>query len=772
MAQQRQDSFRSRNADIYANGTPSKFRVVMSYFLGLLAVTLVLSAVCFMGNDYMNVQFIPGNSSKSKIIAEVPFEFESKVKTQKLYEQKKRQACNVYTIDESKYDGFIKKLKLLDERLESFSYENVLSEQGRNDIRELVNEFNSAGPIKLEWQDVALIVISLGQIERTQIFQECVSILREIAKDGVYFDDLFTPQPGESFVGLCGFKVRGRQQQHVRTQEEAFHHARTHILSLELDKDIATIFFKVLKQGIRPNLVYDAEGSKLDERLIARSIRPIVVKHDVGDVILEQNTMIDGEVYETFVEHQRALRTNHTNRHMSYYVFFTRALLAFITIAVSFIGLTLFPQKSNISQKKRYFILSAIMLLQVTILRAYIQFGELEIFVKNSTFIYALYCAAPFLIAPAVGTLLLGIADGLASAIVVSILHTLMLARPTDFCLVVLFTCLAFVRLLREASSRSKVFACSLCAGLIFAGLIMIHGILTQLASNIVMAQMVSTFAMSVTSGVVIVLSLPFFEKIFSICTDISLLKLTDYKNPLLQRLQFAAPGTYQHSLIVSILSEQVAHSIKADKIICKTAALFHDLGKIAKPEYFIENQNNHVNPHDKQTPYISSLIIRSHVREGVVLASIAKLPKIIIDAIMEHHGTTTTQFFYDRARGDLLSEIDVVNATSKDIDKYLRDKLDKNSFRYDGPRPRSKESAIIMLADSIEAASRSLKKVTHQNIESLIEEIFLKKTSDHQLDECSITLDELKSLKRAFTFTLVHMLHSRINSSKMPDEA
>jgi putative nucleotidyltransferase with HDIG domain len=300
----------------------------------------------------------------------------------------------------------------------------------------------------------------------------------------------------------------------------------------------------------------------------------------------------------------------------------------------------------------------------------------------------------------------------------------------------------------------------------------MTHGILTQLALNIVMAQMLSTFAMSATSGVVIVLFLPFFEKIFSICTDISLLKLTDYKNPLLQRLQFAAPGTYQHSLIVSILSEQVAHSIKADKIICKTAALFHDLGKITKPEYFIENQNNHVNPHDKQTPYISSLIIRSHVREGVVLASIAKLPKVIINAIVEHHGTTTTQFFYDRARGDLLAEIDVVNATSKDIDKYLRDKLDKNSFRYDGPRPRSKESAIIMLADSIEAASRSLRKVTHQNIENLIEEIFLKKTSDHQLDECSITLDELKSLKRAFTFTLVHMLHSRINSSKMPDEA
>jgi membrane-associated HD superfamily phosphohydrolase len=138
----------------------------------------------------------------------------------------------------------------------------------------------------------------------------------------------------------------------MRTQEEAFHPARTHILSLELDKDRVTIFFKVLKQGIRPNFVYDAEGSKLDESLIARSMRPIVVKHDPGGVILEQNTMIGEEVYETFIDDQRVLRMNRTNGHMPYYIFFRTALLTFIAIAVSFLGLTLFPQRSNFSQKK------------------------------------------------------------------------------------------------------------------------------------------------------------------------------------------------------------------------------------------------------------------------------------------------------------------------------------------------------------------------------------------------------------------------------------
>jgi putative nucleotidyltransferase with HDIG domain len=269
---------------------------------------------------------------------------------------------------------------------------------------------------------------------------------------------------------------------------------------------------------------------------------------------------------------------------------------------------------------------------------------------------------------------------------------------------------------------------------------------------------------MSILNVVATVVILPFCEKIFSVCADISLLKLANYNNPLLQQLQFAAPGTYQHSLMVSNLSEQVADSIDANKIACKVAALFHDIGKIVKPEYFIENQNNRINLHDQQTPYISSLIIRSHVREGIAIASDAELPKVIVEAISEHHGTTVTKFFYDKARRELLNEIDTINMTTREIDNYLRDKLDSGSFRYDGPRPRSKETAIIMLADSVEAGSRSLSKVTHQNIEGLVENIFSSKVVDHQLDECPITFDEIKSLKKAFSFTLLNMLHSRIN--------
>lgn len=748
-----------------SNSNQPKTKEVIVFTTWGLVFSIIVSSICFMWNNCMNVQFIPGNLSKTKIITEVPFEFESKVKTNRLREQKKRQARNVYEINEKKYDNFIKTLKFLDERMECFSYENVLSERGRNDIKEFVNEFNAASPIKVEWQDVALLVSSLDQIERTQIFQECVSMLREIAHDGVFYDDS-VQQSSINASNLYGFRIKGRQQQHVRTQEGALHYMRMHLLSLDLDKDIVTILFKILKQGVKPNLVYDPEESKIDMNLIVRSVKPVIVRYDVGDIILEQNVVINQESYESLIAYQKALKSASNKGYGLYDTFFSKSFLALIATVIVFLGIKVTCPKIPILTRKRFFILACLTIFQLIILRLFTQFGELDIFIRNFTLIHALYCIAPFMFAPAMATLLFGAVYGLIVSVITVILYTLMLSRPIDFCLVILVTCLSLVTLLENVKLKSKIFVCSLYAGVVFAISIITHGIFTQLDNRVMLLQVGSAFLMAFLTAILTVTFFPFFEHIFSEHTDISLLKLTDYANPLLQQLQLIAPGTYQHSLVVSNLSEQVAGSIKANKVICKAAALFHDIGKINKPEYFIENQSNHINLHDQQTPYISSLIIRNHVKEGVSLAEIAKLPKIVIDIIREHHGTTVTQFFYDKACSEVLNEIDKTNMTQKEIDRYLKDKVDKSSFRYDGPRPRTKESAIVMLSDSIEAASRSLKKVTHQNIENLVDIIFFNKISDHQLDECPITLDELRTLKKAFSFTLLSMLHSRINYS------
>ena len=732
----------------------------------IIVLSLVLSLVCFWGKDYPNTLLVPGNLSKTRIVASIPFEYESKIKTERLREQKKLQARNVYEIDDKKYNNFIQALKLLDEKMESFSYEHVLSEKGRNELKEFTAEFTASTPIKIEWQDVALLISSLGQIERTQILQECVSMLREIARDGVFYNE---SSSGDSF-SLYGFRIKGRRQQRVRTQEGALHYMRMHLLSMDLDKDIIAILFKILKQGIRPNLVYDAEESKIDMNLIIRSVKPVMIHYATGDVIVDQDVQIDPELYEAIVAYQKALHNSSAHQHDLIGIFLTKTFLTFLIICVVFIGLSFSPPYSSILWKKKLMALFLLAFIQLAFDRMFIQLGSLDFFPKNLLFTYALYCITPFMFSTALTALLFGPMEGLLMSVVTTSVYALMLSRPVDFCVMSMIACFTLVKFLQNVKLKSRIFVCTFYSGAVFAACIVLHGLFSHLDPKIMLCQSGAAFLMAFLTAVLTVSLFPMLEHLSATSTDISLLKLTDYTNPLLQQLQLLAPGTYQHSIMVSNLAEQVADSIRANKVICKAAALFHDIGKITKPEYFIENQSNHINLHDQQSPYVSSLIIRNHVKAGIALAENAKLPEIVIDVIREHHGTTVTQFFYNKARTEILSEIDTTNMTQKEIDRYLREKLDISTFRYDGPRPRTKESAIIMLSDSIEAASRSLKKITHQNIEKLIDSIFAGKISDHQLDECPITLDEIRSLKKAFSFTLLGMLHSRISYNNSSD--
>lgn len=734
--------------------------------LEVLVLSIILSVICFLGKGYPNMLLVPGNLSKIRMVADIPFEYESKIKTERLREQKKQQARNVYEIDDKKYNNFIQALKLLDEKMEFFTYEHVMSEKGRNELKEFTTEFSASTPIKLEWQDVALLISSLGQIERAQVFQECVSMLREIARDGVFYNE---SSRGDSFSSY-GFRIKGRRQQRVRTQEGALHYMRMHLLSMDLDKDIVSILFNILKQGIRPNLVYDAEESKVDMNLIMRSVKPVMVHYATGDIIVDQDVMIDAELYEAIVAYQKALHSSSARQRDISGIFLTKTFLTFIIISLTFIGLGFSNRYSTGFARKKVQALFVLTFIQLLILRIFIQLGSLENFPKDLLFTYALYCIAPFMLGSALSTLLFGATEGILISIVTTTIYTLMLSQPIDFCLITMLTCFSLVKFLENVKLKSKIFVCTFYAGTIFAASIILHGLFSQLDVQIILCRSGAAFMMAFMTAILTISLFPIFEHLFAACTDISLLKLTDYANPLLQQLQLLAPGTYQHSLMVSNLAEQVAHSIGANKVICKAAALYHDIGKITKPEYFIENQSNHINLHDQQSPYVSSLVIRNHVKVGVSLAESAKLPEVIVNVIREHHGTTATQFFYNKARAEILNEIDTASMSNREIDRYLQKKLDASSFRYDGPRPRTKESAIIMLSDSIEAASRSLKKVTHQNIENLIESIFAGKISDHQLDECPITLDELRKLKKSFSFTLLSMLHSRISYNNGSD--
>jgi hypothetical protein len=225
--------------------------------------------------------------------------------------------------------------------------------------------------------------------------------------------------------------------------------------------------------------------------------------------------------------------------------------------------------------------------------------------------------------------------------------------------------------------------------------------------------------------------------------------------NPLLQRLAMEAPGTYHHSIMVANLGAAAAREIGANELLVRVCAYFHDIGKLTKPEFFIENAQYRHNPHDDLAPSMSTLVITSHVKEGLTLAMRHKLPRVVLDGIREHHGTGLVSYFYHRARQQKEAEQSAGSTRNGDVQEQ--------DFRYPGPRPTTPEMAILSLADSLEAASRSMEKPTASRIENLVSEIIRSKLDDGQLNETRLTLAQLSAIRRSFVFTLTNMLHGRV---------
>jgi len=258
--------------------------------------------------------------------------------------------------------------------------------------------------------------------------------------------------------------------------------------------------------------------------------------------------------------------------------------------------------------------------------------------------------------------------------------------------------------------------------------------------------------ANGVFSSFIVLGILPIFEYIFKVVTNISLLELSDFNHPLLRRLILEAPGTYQHSLVVANLSEAAAESIGANPLLVRVGAYYHDVGKMIKPDYFVENLVNYKDVHKNLKPSISKLIIFNHVKEGVELAKKNRLNPKIIDFIAQHHGKTLVYYFYQRA---------------KELDPGQKH---EEEYRYPGPKPQSKETAIVALADTIEALSRTLDEPTPSRIEEMVREVVKKRFMEGELDESSLTLKEVEKITQSFVRILNAIFHTRINYPKNED--
>lgn len=380
----------------------------------------------------------------------------------------------------------------------------------------------------------------------------------------------------------------------------------------------------------------------------------------------------------------------------------------------------------------------------------------------------------PYAFAPMIHSVLIGRKMGIFTSVMCAFFGALMVPGQMVlyYFIISLIVGMVVVLLTLNVRNRSSLLRAGLYAGLS----VMVMGVLFKYLNIRDLSfdsiepwkdlglRFVAATSVSILIGMIVSGMLPMLETTFRFTTGISWLELSDLNHKLLKRMQLEAPGTFHHSLVVASLSETAAESVGANAAMCRVCAYFHDIGKLKKPEYFIENQGE-VNPHDSLTPTMSALVIIAHVKDGVDFAIKHKLNPRIIRVIKEHHGDSLVYYFYRKA-------VAKVGEGQKLCDKKLENPedvggVDEKNFRYPGPTPTTKESGIISLADAVESASRSLKKPTPTKISALVDDIVRNRMRDGQLDNCDLTMRDLALIRVSFSKTLRSMLHSRIDYPK-----
>ncbi len=367
-----------------------------------------------------------------------------------------------------------------------------------------------------------------------------------------------------------------------------------------------------------------------------------------------------------------------------------------------------------------------------------------------ATSIVVRFGLTPFLIpvalVPVMVTSLFDFRFGMVAAVFTSVLASLVTDVDTGAVFVSLLAGAAAIVGLLKMRARSHFYTVFLSVTVAYVVGIVAVELGREMKLSAMYSSVLWATANALFCSLIAMFLLPIFETVFKITTRFTLLELTDLNNPILKRLNMEAPGTYHHAMFLGNLVDTVAAEIDADPLKARVMAYYHDIGKLLKPEYYSENQEAGFNKHEKITPQMSKTILVSHVKDGVELARDEKLPDLVVDAIQQHHGTTVMAFFYQKA-----------------LQTDSHSSVNRDDFRYPGPRPSTKESALLMLADTVEPACRSLKEPTPSAIRNMVVKLINQRSQEGELDESGLTLNDIAKIKEKFVAVLTSLYHKRI---------
>ncbi|HRE04274.1 MAG TPA: HDIG domain-containing protein [Opitutaceae bacterium] len=739
-------------------------RVVASLIFVATVAAIVL--VSFVGVKTADLSLLPNQRAPVQIVANAPFSYESLEKTRIQGEQLRDRTPPVYRLEFEPLRQFEANIRELLAGLEKLEKESPGSLSKPASLTPVVDQFNEKGPYRVNVDHVAMLADVGDAAARYRLVENALVVLREIYAEGVHDGSVLGGQTENRVTVFRILKQSGEvAQRSVQSLEEAHTFLRINLAAEGMGKETHLALYRIFQNGLTPNLIYDRAATERLQGDALKALRPATVQVARGQTLVEQGARVSAEQYEMLQAHRKFLMENSNLEFNEGLQLFGRILLVLAMVLASLFYIRM-EDNETVQSNSRLALLALTVVVNLALVRATYSMGSLPFFVENAAAGSLLPYLAPTALAPLIVAILINAGSAIFMALLISIFTGVIYGNRLDLLVLTFLASMVAIFASRSSRKRGRVVRAAVLGGLTVAGFALLFGVVDQLPVATVFKQMGAGLATGLLTGVVVVGLLPVLEGLFRRTTDITLLELTDFNHPLLRLMQLEAPGSYHHSLVVAQLAENAANAIEANPLLARVCALFHDIGKTTKPDYFTENQRDGINPHDDANPSLSALIIKAHVKDGVDLALKHKLPRAVIDVIQQHHGTTLIRYFFQRAVQDLARPSlprggtpDLRETTPRgDVARVC-----ETTYRYDGPRPQFRESAIIHLADMCEAASRSMRKVTPQHLGELIEQIFRGSIADGQLDEAPLTLEELNKVKSSFNFTLLNMLHSRV---------
>jgi len=505
------------------------------------------------------------------------------------------------------------------------------------------------------------------------------------------------------------------------------------------DEDINSknlpIITGVLEKNIQPTALFDPVATEKARQEARLNTSPHMVSVLEGQTIVFEGEIINDA--DILILTKLGLLQTGFNWKVFLYVFFIS------TVILLLFGFYIYRFNLDIFNNTKKLIINAILIVIFTaLIKAFTVLSSIHLNFWNYLF--------PVMAASLICTILFNARTAMMLTICLGIFAGI--ATDFDFSLAIAYILggIFSTYMVSKVSQRSAVmragFISSLVLSFLFLTINLIGGGIETIALYTVLG-----IANGIVCAVIAIGFLPFIESTFNVITAMGLLELSNTDQPLLKELLISAPGTYNHSILVGHLAESAAKSIGADSLLVKVAALYHDLGKMKRPEYFYENQMNIENIHDRLNPSMSRHIISNHIKDGLEMAMKNKIPKRVLDIISQHHGNSIISYFYEKQK----DREGAANGISNGL---------KEHFRYPAKRPQSKEAAILMLADSTEAAVRSISRITPKKIEQMVSDIFEDKLKDGQLNETNMTIKEINTVKDTLVDGLISIYHSRLS--------